>query len=190
MARHPKKALKNTSKCSTNLQIGKVSHLYSFAMASLFVLFLQSFPIPVFAQTASSTGCKILDSHRPPISIELAPSQDGFKKQRQVGFTLENNTNCSIHIPGNADGESLRYDIQNSQRSNLPSHRGYWIDGHQSFYKEVAPGQIVLFGIAEKHAKSRLTISIQYIFTWEIEAKGGYFEHRVYFDSAKWPRGE
>lgn len=146
------------------------------------------------AQEAAQSGCGVIDNKLPPVRLGFSLSQDQFKARNQAGFTIHNNTTCTLFVPSNGDSEPGRlrimYDVQDQRRSSTPSHKEYWVESDVAFYKELPPGKSLEFGVNKIHAVKRLTISVRFLFSWETSGPPtADFEHRVYFDSANWPRG-
>lgn len=143
--------------------------------------------------SAAKGGCELIDSTRPAVNLSYSITQDEFARLGQVGLTFQNNTTCLVLVESNGESDPVNlrfvYEIQNARRTSVPTHKGYWADDRdQVFFEEIPPGKSLNIGIDKTHATRKHTISVSYLFSWEVGGKSGDAEHRVYFASSSWPR--
>jgi hypothetical protein len=138
---------------------------------------------------ALQNGCAVVNKDAPAIYLSLGLEQDS--DPTIVRLTLHNNTSCTIILDSDENSDpaklNIKYDIQEPQRKSAPSHRGYWTDSDMGILTELKPNKSIGIRVLKVHADQRLTISVRFLFSWDLGVSGDY-EHRVYFDSKRWPK--
>jgi hypothetical protein len=147
-------------------------------------------------ERAARPGCAVVDAANPPLHITLSASQDRFRERGQVGLILRNNTNCSIQVEVYEedpvpDAMRIFYDIHGRGRG-APEPGNYrrcadcWED--LRIVDKIAGGSSIAFGVQKKHYQRRLTISVPFIYEWEVNIPLSKRKtYRVYFHGREWP---